>query len=112
MGATIPVCQPPWPCGSHVDAVPHHNRVGAALHDGVVALKPELAARVIGGLKDDGLLATLHEPHYNMLAYPWSGYYQQSNQWAIETLALAFPFLLLYLALRIVRNRAYASRVT
>ncbi|MBP7422069.1 MAG: DUF2145 domain-containing protein [Sulfuritalea sp.] len=62
---------------------------GLYLHEaGVVALKPELAARVIGGLKDDGLLATLHEPHYNMLAYPWSGYYQQSNQWAIETLAL------------------------
>jgi hypothetical protein len=62
---------------------------GLYLHEaGVVALKPELAARVIGGLKDDALLATLHEPHYNMLAYPWSGYYQQSNQWAIETLAL------------------------
>jgi hypothetical protein len=62
---------------------------GLYLHEaGVVALKPELAARVIDGLKDDSLLATLHEPHYNMLAYPWSGYYQQSNQWAIETLAL------------------------
>jgi hypothetical protein len=23
-----------------------------------------------------------------MLAYPWAGFYQQSNQWAIETLAL------------------------
>ncbi|MBL0160057.1 MAG: tetraacyldisaccharide 4'-kinase [Bryobacterales bacterium] len=30
--------------------------------------------------------------------------------WTLQ--ALAFPFLLLYLALRIVRNRAYASRVT
>ena len=29
-----------------------------------------------------------HEPRYNMLAYPWSGPYQQSNQWAIETLAM------------------------
>jgi len=62
---------------------------GLYLHEaGVVALKPELAARVIDGLKDDDLLATLHEPRYNMLAYPWSGHYQQSNQWAIETLAL------------------------
>jgi hypothetical protein len=62
---------------------------GLYLHEaGVVALKPELAARVIDGLKDDSLLATLHEPHYNMLAYPWAGTYQQSNQWAIETLAL------------------------
>lgn len=62
---------------------------GLYLHEaGVVALKPELAARVIDGLRDDALLATLHEPHYNMLAYPWAGFYQQSNQWAIETLAL------------------------
>lgn len=62
---------------------------GLYLHEaGVVVLKPELAARVIDGLKDDALLATLHEPHYNMLAYPWAGFYQQSNQWAIETLAL------------------------
>lgn len=62
---------------------------GLHLHEaGVVVLNPELAARVRDGLKDDALLATLHEPHYNMLAYPWSGYYQQSNQWAIETLAL------------------------
>ena len=55
---------------------------------GVVVIKPELAARIIDGMKDDARLATLHEPNYNMLAYPWSGYYQQSNQWAIETLAL------------------------
>ena len=62
---------------------------GLYLHEaGVVALKPELAARVIEGLKDDALLSTLHEPRYNMLAYPWAGTYQQSNQWAIETLAL------------------------
>lgn len=62
---------------------------GLFLHEaGVVALKPEVAARVIDGLKDDTLLATLHEPRYNMLAYPWAGHYQQSNQWAIETLAL------------------------
>lgn len=31
----------------------------------------------------------LHEPRYSMLAYPWSQRYQQSNQWALETLAQA-----------------------
>ncbi len=31
----------------------------------------------------------LDEPDYNMLAYPWAQRYQQSNQWAIETLAMA-----------------------
>jgi hypothetical protein len=62
---------------------------GLYLHEaGVVALKPAIATRIIGQLKDDSLLASLHEPRYNMLAYPWSGPYQQSNQWAIETLAM------------------------
>jgi hypothetical protein len=55
---------------------------------GVVVLKPALAAHLPQQLKDDAVLAALHEPRYNMLAYPWSGPYQQSNQWAIETLAL------------------------
>lgn len=31
----------------------------------------------------------LHERRYNMVAYPWSTSYQQSNQWGIETLAMA-----------------------
>lgn len=62
---------------------------GLHLHEaGVVVLKPELATRVAAALKDDAMLTALHEPRYNMLAYPWSGPYQQSNQWAIETLAL------------------------
>ena len=55
---------------------------------GMVVLKPAIAARLPEQLKDDLLLTTLHEPRYNMLAYPWSGPYQQSNQWAIETLAM------------------------
>ena len=32
---------------------------------------------------------TLHIERYNVVAYPWSTRYQQSNQWAIETLAMA-----------------------
>ena len=55
---------------------------------GVVVLKPAIAARLAEQLKDDSVLTALHEPRYNMLAYPWSGPYQQSNQWAIETLAM------------------------
>ena len=55
---------------------------------GIVMLKPGIAARLKEQLKDDMVLTTLHEPRYNMLAYPWSGPYQQSNQWAIETLAM------------------------
>jgi len=62
---------------------------GLHLHEaGVVLLARPQAATVAGRLKDDALLARLHEPRYNMLAYPWAGPYQQSNQWAIETLAM------------------------
>lgn len=31
----------------------------------------------------------LHEPHYNMLAYPFSTQYQNSNQWVLESIASA-----------------------
>ena len=48
-----------------------------------------LEARLLALLQDDRQLAALHEPAYNMLAYPWALRYQQSNQWLIETLAVA-----------------------
>jgi hypothetical protein len=31
----------------------------------------------------------LHDPHYNMLAYPFSTRYQNSNQWLLESYAVA-----------------------
>ncbi len=40
-------------------------------------------------LQDNGRAARLHVRDYSMVAYPWAQRYQQSNQWAIETLALA-----------------------
>lgn len=55
---------------------------------GVVVIKSTFARHLPERLGDNHLLATLHEPRYSMLAYPWSGHYQQSNQWAIETLAM------------------------
>ena len=49
----------------------------------------EVQARLIAVLVDDERVARLHTAAYSMLAYPWSQRYQQSNQWAIETLAMA-----------------------
>lgn len=40
-------------------------------------------------LQDNRRIASLHAAAYSMVAYPWSQRYQQSNQWAIETLASA-----------------------
>lgn len=54
-----------------------------------VALKPELQARLLPLLRDNQRAARVNEPRYNMVAYPWATTYQQSNQWALETLALA-----------------------
>ena len=31
----------------------------------------------------------MHQRAYNLVSYPWATKYQQSNQWAIETLAAA-----------------------
>jgi hypothetical protein len=40
-------------------------------------------------LQDNDRAAVLHHKPYSMVAYPWSQRYQQSNQWALETLACA-----------------------
>ena len=45
--------------------------------------------RLLLVLRDKQRLAQLHTAAYNLVAYPWAVKYQQSNQWAIETLALA-----------------------
>ena len=56
---------------------------------GLVVLRAPLARDgVLAALKDNAAMTRLHEPRYNMLAYPWAGPYQQSNQWALETLAM------------------------
>ncbi|WP_414638913.1 DUF2145 domain-containing protein [Aquabacterium sp.] len=50
---------------------------------------PEVQARMLSLLKDNRQVAQLHQRAYSMLAYPWAQRYQQSNQWALESLALA-----------------------
>ncbi len=40
-------------------------------------------------LQDNRRAGTLHQRRYSMVSYAWGTRYQQSNQWAIETLALA-----------------------
>ena len=56
---------------------------------GFVVLAPDVQRRLLPLLRDNRWVARLDTPAYNMLAYPWSSRYQQSNQWAIETLAMA-----------------------
>jgi len=56
---------------------------------GFAVLAPEVQMKLHALLHDNSTVERLHVPDYNMLAYPWAQRYQQSNQWAIETLAMA-----------------------
>ena len=49
---------------------------------------PDVQARLLPALRDNARLEQLHNPSYSMVAYPWALTYQQSNQWAIKTLAM------------------------
>jgi hypothetical protein len=55
---------------------------------GIVVLSPAAQAKLLPVLVDNRRLAQLHTPAYSMVAYPWATTYQQSNQWALETLAM------------------------
>jgi hypothetical protein len=62
------------------------------LHDPVAAYAVPSAAvqaALAPLLADAWRVQRLHEGRYSMVAYPWAQRYQQSNQWALETLALA-----------------------
>lgn len=51
---------------------------------------PEAQARLLGVLKGPrAQLLRLNEPAYSVVSYAWGQKYQQSNQWVLETLALA-----------------------
>lgn len=55
----------------------------------VVIPTPGVQAKLLPVLRDNARLAQLNTPAYSMVAYPWAQTYQQSNQWALETFAMA-----------------------
>ncbi|GIK24775.1 MAG: membrane protein [Betaproteobacteria bacterium] len=52
----------------------------------VVVPGAEMQKKIAASLRE-GHFVRLHEPSYNMLAYPFSARYQNSNQWALEVMA-------------------------
>lgn len=58
---------------------------------GIVTFSPDVQKRLLPLLRDGQArsLAAFHTRSYSMVAYPWARTHQQSNQWAIETLAAA-----------------------
>jgi hypothetical protein len=49
----------------------------------------DVQARLLPLLGDDRRAAVMHQRPYSIVSYAWGRKYQQSNQWAIETLAAA-----------------------
>ena len=59
-------------------------------HEAVWAVPtPEVQQRLRAVLHSRERTLALHQRAYNMVSYVWGNKYQQSNQWALETLALA-----------------------
>ena len=54
-----------------------------------VVPSPDVQAKLAALLNDTQRATALHHKPYSIVSYPWAGKYQQSNQWAIETLAAA-----------------------
>jgi hypothetical protein len=54
-----------------------------------VAPAPEVQARLLALLQDPSRLTAMHHKPYSIVSYVWGRKYQQSNQWAIETMATA-----------------------
>lgn len=55
----------------------------------VMVPPPKMAARLAEVLRDPAALHGFHGSRYNMVAYPFSTKYQNSNQWVLEVLASA-----------------------
>ena len=80
-------------CGTPVSAI-YRQGLGEFFLDrmfryesAIVVLAPDVQAKLLPVLRDNQRVMQWHTEAYNMLAYPWSTTYQQSNQWALETLA-------------------------
>ena len=54
-----------------------------------VAPSPQAQAQLLALLQDPARLTAMHHKPYSIVSYAWGRKYQQSNQWAIETLAAA-----------------------
>lgn len=58
-------------------------------YEAKVVIPSPAVQRKIGALLSAGEAGRLHEPRYNLVAYPWSTRYQNSNQWVLESVAAA-----------------------
>jgi hypothetical protein len=94
-GATWRVLHKLNQCGT-ADAAVYRQGLGEFFLDDLwrheaawVVPSAEVQARLLQLLADDRRAVALHHKPYSIVSYAWGTRYQQSNQWAIETLAAA-----------------------
>jgi hypothetical protein len=82
-------------CGTAVSAI-YRQGLGEFFMDELwryeaawVVPTPEVQAQLMLVLNDERRAIQLHHKPYSLVSYAWGQRYQQSNQWAVETLAMA-----------------------
>lgn len=75
--------------GLHGEGLGNFYAIGLKSHVGGVLIPSAETQRRLATMFGAGLHWDLHTPKYNMLGHPFSAKYQNSNQWALETLARA-----------------------
>lgn len=74
-----------------------------------VVPQPEVQTQLLALIQDPVLSVRVHHRPYSMVSYAWARRYQQSNQWALETLALALhPLVAEAQGVEATRDRAQA----
>jgi len=82
------------PCGTDTSELVDHSledfyKVELFTHDALVAVpSPAVQLKLLKAFFSP-LAPTLHHPVYNMISYPFSTRYQNSNQWVLEVTAAA-----------------------
>lgn len=82
-------------CGTNVSAI-YRQGLGEFFLDDLwryeaayIVPAPEVQKRLLAMFNDEKHATQLHERQYSIVSYAWGQKYQQSNQWALETLAMA-----------------------
>ncbi|HMS26453.1 MAG TPA: DUF2145 domain-containing protein [Burkholderiaceae bacterium] len=74
----------------------------------LVVPSPALQDKLLSVINNTDTIKSMHHPVYNMLAYPFSEQYQNSNQWALELFAKAISSQTTFVAP--INNRKQAQQ--
>jgi hypothetical protein len=74
-----------------------------------IAPSPEVQTRLLAVIQNPTHALQMHHKPYSIVSYAWGTKYQQSNQWAIETLALAMEPSIAQASYNVVDSRSKAQ---